>query len=121
MRSRIEMEKDRSRFEREKATLRAMIGLYCRDLHHSGDVLCEECAALLEYALARLDKCTFGADKPKCSDCTVHCYKPAMRERIRDVMRYSGPRMMVRHPVLALGHVVDGVLHRPAKPARKAS
>ena len=121
MREGIETEKNVPRLERERDTLRAMIGLYCRDLHRSGDALCGECAALQDYALARLDNCTFGADKPKCSDCPVHCYKPAMRERIRDVMRYSGPRMMVRHPVLALGHVVDGVLHRPDKPVRKAS
>lgn len=109
------------RFEREEATLRAMIALYCRDMHHSGVVLCGECAGLLDYALIRLGKCTFGADKPKCSACPVHCYKPAMREQIRDVMRYSGPRMMVRHPVLAIGHVVDGILHPPARRAGKAS
>ena len=42
-----------------------------------------------------------------------------MREAIRVVMRYAGPRMLVRHPVLALGHTIDGVLHRPPKPPRK--
>ena len=95
-----------------------MISIYCRDLHHPQDALCAECAALQDYALARLDKCTFGPDKPKCADCPIHCYKPAMREAIRGVMRYAGPRMLVEHPMLALGHTLDGVLHRPAKNKR---
>jgi Nitrous oxide-stimulated promoter len=115
------MEKNTPRFEREKETLQAMIRIYCRDWHHSRDVLCGDCAELQRYALSRLDHCTFGAGKPKCSDCPIHCYTPARREHIRTVMRHSGPKMMVQHPVLALGHVVDGVLHRAAKPARKAS
>jgi hypothetical protein len=37
----------------------------------------------------------------------VHCYKPAMREQIRVVMRYSGPRMAQRHPLLAAAHLLD--------------
>ena len=43
----------------------------------------------------------FGDDKPTCANCKVHCYSEAMRERVRDVMRYAGPRMLWRHPVLA--------------------
>lgn len=105
------------RFRREKETLRAMIDLYCRDLHGTAGTLCQECSVLNNYAMARLDCCTFGEDKPKCSDCPIHCYKPAMREAIRSVMRHSGPRMIVRHPVMAVGHMLDGVLHKP--PARK--
>ena len=108
------------RFEREKKTLQAMIALYCRDLHKAGDGLCADCVSLQEYALTRLERCTFGPDKPKCADCPIHCYKPAMRNAIRDVMRYSGPRMLVRHPILALGHTIDGVLHRPDKSKAKS-
>lgn len=99
---------------REKRTVEAMIRMFCAGQHRSaGEVLCDDCEALRAYAMKRLDACTFGADKPKCSACPVHCYKPAMREKIRAVMKYAGPRMIVRHPVLAVGHVVDGVLHRP--------
>lgn len=108
-----------SRFRREKETLRAMIDLYCRDLHGTAGTLCRECSALHDYAMARLECCTFGEDKPKCSDCPIHCYKPAMREAVREVMRYSGPRMIVKHPIMAVGHMVDGVLHKP--PARKSA
>ena len=103
------------RFQREKTTLDAMIAIYCRDNHSAGESLCADCAALQDYAMARLDKCSFGPEKPKCADCPIHCYKPAMREGIRRVMRHSGPRMLVKHPLLAFGHSVDGVLHRPRK------
>jgi len=31
-----------------------------------------------------------------------------MRERVRVVMRTAGPRMIWRHPILAIRHVIDG-------------
>lgn len=37
----------------------------------------------------------------------VHCYKPEMREKIREVMRFSGPRMIFHHPYLAIKHVIE--------------
>jgi hypothetical protein len=67
-----------------------------------------ECAELLAYARLRLEKCRYGADKPTCANCDTHCYKPAMRDQVRIVMRYSGPRMLKLHPVLAVAHLVDG-------------
>ncbi|HTX69755.1 MAG TPA: nitrous oxide-stimulated promoter family protein [Thermoleophilia bacterium] len=101
------------RLAREEKTIAAMIALFCRDHHgtaaaDSGDGLCAECTELLDYARVRLERCRYGADKPACANCETHCYKPAMRERVREVMRYSGPRMMRRHPVLAVAHLVDG-------------
>jgi hypothetical protein len=96
------------RLARELRTLTAMIRIYCHDVHAEDDGLCEGCAALLAYATRRLDRCVFGDDKPTCAKCTVHCYSAALREHVRQVMRYAGPRMLRRHPVLALRHVVDG-------------
>jgi hypothetical protein len=98
------------RLAREKKTIRAMIGIYCRGNHAlpRGANLCAECQALLDYADARLDHCSFGADKPPCAKCSVHCYKPSLRERIKAVMRYAGPRMLWKHPLLALRHWMDG-------------
>ena len=85
-----------------------MIGLYCRKKHGSKNgVLCEECQALKDYAWQRSEKCPFMETKTFCSNCKVHCYKPAMREKIREVMRFSGPRMMLYHPVLAVSHVIE--------------
>lgn len=102
-----------NRLGREKKTIRAMVEIYCRDMHAPREALCADCAELLDYAVKRLDRCPFGEQKPKCAACTVHCYKPAMRDRIRQVMRHSGPRMAIRHPLLALGHAIDGVRHKP--------
>jgi predicted amidophosphoribosyltransferase len=84
-----------------------MIGIYCRAHHGTGRELCASCDELLNYAICRLDRCPFGADKTTCARCPIHCYKPAMRERVRNVMRYAGPRMMFRHPILALRHLLD--------------
>lgn len=88
---------------REKETVRVMVHMYCRGNHHTGDALCPACSELLEYAHARIDGCPFGDGKGRCSSCEVHCYSPAMRDRIREVMRYSGPRMVL-HPLLAIRH-----------------
>ena len=92
---------------REARTIEVMIGLWCRDQHGVRGGLCDECAELLGYASRRLDGCRFADDKPTCLRCTVHCYTPQMRERVRVVMRYSGPRMMRCHPILALAHLLD--------------
>ena len=69
--------------------------------------LCPQCQALLDYAHQRLEHCKFGEDKPSCTRCPVHCYKPAMREQIRQVMRYSGPRMLLHDPIMAIRHLWD--------------
>jgi len=92
-----------------------MIRLRCRDLHRPGDEgLCDDCRDLVRYAEERLAKCPFGEKKPTCARCPVHCYRPGMREKIREVMRYAGPRMLREHPVLALMHLLDGRRKVPA-------
>ncbi len=98
----------RTRIEREKVTVEHMIRLYCRHHHHPQADICQDCNELLQYAITRVDKCIFGENKPVCAECKVHCYKKDMRERVREVMRYSGPRMLLHHPVLAIRHMIDG-------------
>lgn len=97
-----------ARAAREKKTVRAMVLMYCRAHGHGEKPPCEECGAIIEYASARIDGCPFIQDKPTCLSCSVHCYEESKRERIRTIMRYSGPRMVYRHPVLAVRHMVDG-------------
>ena len=92
--------------QREKQMVTEMIRLYCRK-KHGGRELCPDCAALAEYARQRSDKCPFMAEKTFCANCRVHCYKPEMREKIREVMRFSGPRMIFTHPVAAVRHVIE--------------
>ena len=97
----------RRRIEREWKTIQSMIRLYCRSLHGGRKALCTECEGLRLYAEKRLEKCPFAEEKPTCVRCPVHCYEAAMRERVRQVMRWAGPRMLLRHPVLALLHLRD--------------
>ena len=103
------------RLERERHTVAAMIRLYCRAHHGGGRNLCDACAGLLRYTEARLAHCPFHAGKPTCAHCAVHCYAPRQRELIRIVMRFAGPRMLWRHPMLALGHLLD---YRRSPPGR---
>lgn len=104
------------RLQREQRTVLIMIRMYCRRHHldatHTGG-LCTECRALLDYSDSRVAACPFGAQKPACSACTVHCFRPTQREQIRAVMRYAGPRMTLRHPYLAVRHLLDSK-HAPS-------
>jgi hypothetical protein len=94
--------------EREKQTVSLMIKIYCR-ANHGSKTLCSECRKLDEYAKMRSDKCPFTETKTFCSNCKVHCYKPDMREKIRNVMRFSGPRMIFYHPIMAVRHIIESL------------
>ena len=96
------------RMDRESRTIDAMIHIYCRDHHQTNDELCTDCRELLDYAQIRLDKCPYQEGKTTCANCPIHCYQPEMREKVRTVMRYSGPRMLYRHPILTMFHFLDG-------------
>jgi len=96
----------------------AMLELFCRERHGSSGSLCEECQALLDYVEKRLAHCPFGVEKPTCQACTVHCYAPKMRERIREVMRTAGPKMPLHHPILALYHLLPRGGGKPKGGAR---
>lgn len=102
---------------REARTVVVMMRMYCRAFY-GGRFLCEDCRALEEYAMARLSLCPFGEDKPTCAHCPIHCYRPKYREEMREVMRFSGPRMLPRHPLLAIFHLLHG--YKPAPPLPKA-
>ena len=93
--------------KQEIEMLDCMIRIYCRGNHGTKEKLCEDCQALREYAVTRTQKCPFMETKTFCSNCKVHCYKPEMREKIREVMRFSGPRMIFSHPVMAISHVIE--------------
>jgi hypothetical protein len=86
-----------------------MTRIYCEQHHegHPDAELCADCAGLMRYAERRLAKCPYGEQKPTCAKCPIHCYKPAQREQAREIMRFAGPRMTWRHPVLSLLHLLD--------------
>lgn len=99
--------------ERERRVVTEMVAAYCHGHHGTrGDELCEECARLAEYASLRVARCPLMATKSFCSQCRVHCYAPDRRARIRDVMRYAGPRMLLHHPVMCVRHVIDTLAAR---------
>lgn len=102
------MDQTEKKRRKEQLVVGKMIELYCRKKHSGGGKghLCPACQKLLSYASDRSEHCPFMAQKTFCSNCKVHCYKPEMREQIREVMRYAGPRMLLHHPVLAVWHVL---------------
>lgn len=110
--------KDSRRLAREQQTAEAMIDLYCRGQHGTGGKLCRECAELRDYSRQRLLNCPFQEGKTTCVKCPTHCYKPEMRERIRVVMRYAGPRILYHHPLMTLQHLIDGRREEPIRPRR---
>jgi len=95
------------RITREKETSEKMLKIYCQDKHGDNKGLCSSCQELYQYALQRLDRCKFQANKPTCEKCPIHCYRKDMRQQVREVMRYSGPRMIFKHPIAAIYHVLD--------------
>lgn len=90
----------------EVQTVLKMITMYCHKMHDGGKgQLCLECTDLFNYAERRIHRCPYGDDKPVCSKCKVHCYNPEMREKIKTVMQYSGPKMMLNSPILSLRYM----------------
>ena len=81
---------DRGALDRELKVLNRFVEVYCRRHHGSNtDAPCVECNDLLDYARRRLEKCPYDP-KPKCKDCSTHCYKPIYRQKTKAVMRFSG-------------------------------
>lgn len=102
--------------ENEKKTVEQMIAMYCHGRHHSKkNELCASCEELKDYAFKRIDLCPFMETKTFCSVCKVHCYQPEMRQRIRTVMRYSGPRMLYVHPKMAVCHLFETMKQKRAQ------
>lgn len=96
-----------SRLSREKRIIFVMVHMYCRDVHHTQNELCPDCLDALQYANRHIDRCPFKTEKPTCSVCTVHCFRPPQKDTIKTIMRYAGPRMAWRHPLLSITHFFD--------------
>lgn len=98
------------RLRRELLTMQCLVRIYCTDHHGTGsDGICADCTGFLAYAERRLEKCPYGAAKPACTRCPVHCYKREQRLLASSIMKYAGPRMAWRHPWLSLVHLFDRV------------
>ena len=97
----------KNRIAREKKTILTMIKIYCHDKHNTKNEPCNDCNELLLYSIRRLDTCKFHGEKPVCVHCSVHCYSPEKRKHIKEIMLYSGPKMIFHSPLLALCHLID--------------
>lgn len=103
--------------KKDLKVLISFVGLFCRDRHHdrclsaSGmggivrdePLLCAECRALLDYALEKRRKCPLDP-KPSCKKCRIHCYSSEYRAQVREIMAYSGGRMILRGRLDYLWH-----------------
>ena len=106
------MDKLEEKRQQEKELVTLMIKLYCKKKYRSKTSLCPSCRSLYEYAMLRSSNCPFMETKTFCSGCKVHCYKPEMREKIREVMRFSGLRLIFYHPIVAIRHMLESVKNK---------
>lgn len=91
--------------EKEKQIISLMIEIYCEKVHaQAKGTLCEECEALHEYAHKRLSFCKFGDEKTSCRKCPIHCYKKDMKQKVKEVMKFSGPRLIIYRPIEFIKH-----------------
>ena len=88
--------------EQEKKLITIMIEIY--EKAHGEDL-----STLKEYAYKRIDHCPRKEEKTFCSSCPIHCYAPVYRQQIKMVMKYAGPRMIYKHPVIAIKHMINTI------------
>lgn len=108
------------KWEKEKKLIPKMILIFCRSKHKikrkfegvSGNEICEDCKKLRDYALLRLEKCPFKENKQFCNFCKIHCYNPDMREKIKNVMKFVGPRLLLSHPFFTISHALQLIKHK---------
>lgn len=109
--------------QREMRIVNEMIHLYCKKNHAEYDKqagrLCPACQQLADYARQRSERCPFMESKTFCANCKIHCYGAKMRENIRKVMIFSGPRMLLYHPFLALWHVICSIKEKRKQKKRE--
>lgn len=93
--------------EQEKKTIKKMITIYCNNKHNTKEILCKSCLELIEYTERKTENCVYKYNKPACSLCPVHCYSKVYKKKIREVMRFSGPRIIFYSPKSAILHLIN--------------
>jgi len=101
--------------ERERDSISKMITIYCNKHHNSGQNLCEDCTIISEYASKSISLCPYGAVKPVCGKCPSNCFRGDMHGKMVKIMRFAGPRMLYKHPILTVRHILDAIKKPPAK------
>lgn len=98
------MKKIEEKINFEKKIISQMIGIYCKKKHKQIQI-CDECREVLDYANKKIENCKFIEVKSFCSNCKSPCYSPVMREKIREIMKFSGKRIILYHPILTIKHI----------------
>lgn len=108
----------KGRLKREFETIKAMVQIYCKAHCPAKGKLeaCQQCQEFLAYAHTKLDRCPYGQAKPTCNKCPVHCYKPELKAKARQIMVFAGPRMLLPHPIMAMRHLWAERAPVPSKP-----
>ncbi|SJZ35145.1 Nitrous oxide-stimulated promoter [Trichlorobacter thiogenes] len=90
--------------------------VWCVGQQHSGQqpvaaypelqplTLCPDCAAFLDYAVKKRLNCPLEAEKPTCRRCRIHCYAPQQRALVKQIMAWSGRKMIMRGRLDYLWH-----------------
>ncbi len=110
----------------EVKTIKIMTDIYCHGHAHghsqSEDLaLCEKCQDFLDYATKRLACCPYGAKKPVCKKCKIHCFQKDYKSKAKEIMSYAGPRLLWKHPILACRHIAASFRQAPEKPRNAGS
>lgn len=90
--------------------------VWCAGQQHSGQqqitvyqrmqplTLCPDCTAFLQYAVKKRLCCPLEAEKPTCRRCRIHCYAPQQRALVKQIMAWSGRKMIMRGRLDYLWH-----------------
>jgi hypothetical protein len=101
------------KLKKDLKTLALFVSLYCHHQHAGAEkcaprvnnldidqiagrplLLCGDCRKLLAHALVKRSHCPMNP-KPACKHCPAHCYHATYRAQIRQVMRFSGRKMLL--------------------------
>lgn len=97
--------KIKSIISRKKSIVSLMINLYCKKHHNASNPPCNSCNDLIVYSHKKIKNCPIIKANTSCANCNIKCYNQAMQDKIKKVMRYSGPRMIFYHPIVTLKHL----------------
>ncbi len=103
----------------EVEVIKLMTQIYCKGKHtdrEKNDELCQECQDFVNYAIKRLSCCPFGEEKPVCKKCKIHCFQKDWKAKAKEVMAYSGPRLIFKRPGLIFSHLLMSLKKAPDKP-----
>jgi hypothetical protein len=115
---------DTTELYQDLKTLALFIQIYCRYKHKDAEkavaalkthnvsliagrdlLLCPECQQLLAHAFTKRSHCPMHP-KPACKHCPSHCYHPSYRAQIREVMKYSGRKLLLSGRLDYLFHLL---------------